>query len=263
MNINDISTQLLYTTIPIWGIKADNSQVSGTGFIFDYNLNVNGIKQSIPLLITNYHVLDGVVKGIFEFAVQRNGQPAKGERVRVEFNQNFIGVNKLGNLDLVAIPLASTVNELSNTGKSIFFKSINLDIIPNENQIDDFAAIEDITFIGYPSGLYDDYNVSSIIRRGITATPIWNDFKGESAFLIDAGVFPGSSGSPVFILNQGSYPSKKGITIGSRLFFIGVLTESIVRKDNTFLGLGKVINSSVIRDELEKHIMKLTQNANI
>ncbi|MFR3321383.1 MAG: hypothetical protein ACLTSZ_09905 [Lachnospiraceae bacterium] len=83
-----------------------------------------------------------------------------------------------------------------------------------EEQIEYFAAIEDITFIGYPSGLYDSVNKLPIIRQGITATPIWNQFNGENVFLIDAGVFPGSSGSPVFIYNHGSYPTKDGIAIG-------------------------------------------------
>jgi len=42
--------------------------------------------------------------------------------------------------------------------------------------------------------------------------------------LIDASVFSGSSGGPVFILNQGIYTWKFGATeIGSRLLFIGVV----------------------------------------
>jgi len=254
MNINNISTQLLYTTVPIWGIKNSGEQVSGTGFIFSFP-DKDDPNKSVPLLITNYHVLEGVSKGIFEFAVQKNGMPVKGKKVRVEFDGSVIGSGKMQGLDLIAIPIASTINQLAQQNTSIFFKTIMPDIIPNKKQVEELAAIEEVTFIGYPSGLYDSFNVSPIVRRGITATPVWNNFKGEEAFLIDAGVFPGSSGSPVFLYNQGSYATDNGINIGTRLFFLGVLTESFIRNSktegNVFLGLGKVINSLTVLNHLE------------
>ena len=51
MNINDISTQLLFTTVPIIAQKQDGGISSGTGFIFSI---IEGDGTSIPLLITNY-----------------------------------------------------------------------------------------------------------------------------------------------------------------------------------------------------------------
>lgn len=256
MNIKDVSTQLLYTTVPIWGIKSDGSQVGGTGFIFSF-LDETNPNQTIPLLMTNYHVLDGVIKGVIEFAIHEDGMPVKGKGIKVEFDNSIITNSKLESLDLVAIPIASTLNDMAKRNINVFYRTISPDIIPTKKQIEELAAVEDITFIGYPSGLYDSFNVSSIIRRGITATPIWNDFKGERAFLIDAGVFPGSSGSPVFILNQGSYASNNGIIIGSRILFVGVLTESIVRNGQVFLGLGKVINSMTMIEHLQRYINRI------
>ena len=257
MNIKDISTQLLYTTVPIWGITKNGSNVSGTGFIFNYKTEDD--KITVPLLITNYHVLEHVEKGIIEFSLRENDLPAKGKGIRIDFDNSTVNNYKLDDLDIVAIPIAGVLRNLEHSGKQVFYVTISQDIIPNKIQIDELAAIEDITFIGYPSGIYDNYNVSSIIRRGITATPIWNDFKGERAFLIDAGVFPGSSGSPVFILNQGSYPTINGITIGSRVLFVGILTETIIRNDKTFLGLGKVINSFVFYEKLKIHVEELLE----
>ena len=90
------------------------------------------------------------------------------------------------------------MNELESSGRPVFFRFITSDLVPDQSTIDELAAVEEITFIGYPSGLYDEHNVTPLVRRGITATPAWNDFQGEPTFLIDAGVFPGSSGSPVF-----------------------------------------------------------------
>ncbi len=51
------------------------------------------------------------------------------------------------------------------------------------------------------------------------------------SFLIGASVFGGSSGSPVFILNQGAYATRDGgINIGSRFHFIGVIAAVFLRK---------------------------------
>lgn len=68
--------------------------------------------------------------------------------------------------------------------------------------------------IGYPNGLWDSQNNLPIIRRGITATSVKKDYNGKKEFLIDAAVFPGSSGSPVFIFNEGSYSVPGGFSNG-------------------------------------------------
>lgn len=78
--------------------------------------------------------------------------------------------------------------------------------------------------------------------------------------MIDAGVFLGSSGSPVFIYNQGTYPVKDGIALGSRLIFVGVLSQTMLRDNATgkaYLNLGKVINSRAMYRELNKFIQRL------
>ena len=256
MNINDISTQLLYTTVPIFAQKRDNTVSSGTGFFFSIQESEN---TSIPLLITNYHVLKDAVSGFVEFHIAENGLPSD-KTMRIQFDQSIINSNKLGELDLIAIPIAATLNNLQMRNIDIFFRSADGNMIPTAEQYNDFAAIENITFIGYPSGLYDDVNKTPLIRQGITSTPIWNNFKGQEAFLIDAGVFPGSSGSPVFIYNQGAYPTKNGLAVGNRLLFIGVISQTILRDTNdnkTFLNLGKVINSKVMYRELNKFIETL------
>lgn len=193
MNINDISTQLLYTTVPIYAKKSENVFSTGTGFIFSIQENDT---TSIPLLITNYHVLENVLVGLVELHIEKNGLPTN-KSIKVQFDSSIIGSNKLGELDLIAVPMATTLTELKRKNINIFFRSVDKKMIPTDEQFENFSAIESITFIGYPSGLYDEKNKISIIRQGITATPIWNNFKGEEAFLIDAGVFPGSSGSPV------------------------------------------------------------------
>ena len=248
MEINDIGTQLLYTTVPIYAQNSDKSLSTGTGFLFSVRESET---ESIPLLITNYHVLKDAMIGFVELHIGEKGFPTD-KTIRVQFDKSIIDGNKLGKLDLIAVPLAGTFNDFQNRNIEIFFRTVDQNMVPTKEQEDKLSAIENVTFIGYPSG--------SIIRQGITATPIWNDFKGEEVFLIDAGVFPGSSGSPVFIYNQGTYPVKDGIALGSRLIFVGVLSQTMLRDNATgkaYLNLGKVINSRAMYRELNKFIQRL------
>lgn len=256
MEINDIGTQLLYTTVPIYAHNSDKSLSTGTGFLFSVRESET---ESIPLLITNYHVLKDAMLGFVELHIGEKGFPTD-KTIRVQFDKSIIDGNKLGKLDLIAVPLAGTFNDFQNRNIEIFFRTVDQNMVPTKEQEDKLSAIENITFIGYPSGLYDEKNKISIIRQGITATPIWNDFKEEEVFLIDAGVFPGSSGSPVFIYNQGTYPVKDGIALGSRLIFVGVLSKTMLRDNATgkaYLNLGEVINSRAMYRELNKFIQRL------
>jgi hypothetical protein len=89
--------------------------------------------------------------------------------------------------------------------------------------------------VGYPIGLWDEVNNLPLIRRGITASHPAIDFRGRSECVIDAACFPGSSGSPVLIVNEGMVVSKKGMNVGSsRVIFLGVLHSGpILEADGT------------------------------
>jgi hypothetical protein len=58
------------------------------------------------------------------------------------------------------------------------------------------------------------------------------DYNGLPAFLVDASVFPGSSGSPVFLLDRGISMRRTGeVQLGtSRLALLGILAAVHVRQ---------------------------------
>lgn len=256
MNLNDLSTQLLFTTVPIWTEKVSGERASATAFI--YNVPVpNKPGHSVPLLVTNHHVVANAKRSLIEMIERDGDRPNREKRVRVELPAELLLQNVSAELDIALIPLGAALNQIEAVGRPAFFRSITPDIIPSAEVLADLAAMEDIVFIGYPSGLRDETNANPLIRRGITSTPVWNDYHGRPTFLIDAGVFPGSSGSPVFILNQGAYATKDGLVVGSRILFLGMICQSMVRTDagsQTFLGLGEVLRSSALRDFIDRRI---------
>jgi hypothetical protein len=97
-------------------------------------------------------------------------------------------------------------------------------LILTEQESFELSAIEDVTMVGYPIGLWDKFNNLPIFRRGTTAFHPGIDFENEAKGLVDMACFPGSSGSPIFILNENIFSDKKGTTyLTSRIKLIGIL----------------------------------------
>ena len=75
----------------------------------------------------------------------------------------------------------------------------------------DVQASDDVVIIGYPRGFYDKFNLYPIIKSGIIASRWGANFDGKPIFLIDAKLFPGSSGSiviskPIDMIVRGGRP---------------------------------------------------------
>ena len=219
MSEMSLSEQLLHTTIRI-----ETDTGTGTGFFFDFSKDKE--ERALPVLVTNKHVVKGASTGqlVFSWLVE-NGMPIqKKHSVVIDSFQNYWLQHPEANVDLCVLPLAPIVKSVEERdGISLFYKSLSRDLIPSETTIEDLSDMEEVTMIGYPNGLWDSHNGLPIVRRGLTATSYRYDYQGKPEFVIDAACFPGSSGSPILVLNQSSYATQKGINIGSRLLFLGVL----------------------------------------
>lgn len=127
------------------------------------------------------------------------------------------------NRDKLIMPIAEILQQLQSQGKHPFIVSLDESVIPSQALLDELLPIEDVIMVGYPNGIWDTANNMPIIRRGITATRPGLKYNGRDEFIIDAAVYPGSSGSPVFLFNQGSYANRQGISFGTRIFLLGVV----------------------------------------
>ena len=93
--------------------------------------------------------------------------------------------------------------------------------------------------VGYPNGHSDQINNRPIVRRGITATSLQEDFNGQKVFLADIAVFGGSSGSPIFIFNPyGGFErhpdGSETFSLGPRLHFVGIQSRGFLYDNSVF-----------------------------
>ncbi|WP_017814448.1 S1 family peptidase [Paenibacillus shenyangensis] len=223
--INELSDseQLMYCTIRIESEDILGNVSTGTGFYFQFDIN----DKDIPVIITNKHVIKGGIYGNLVIKLRSSdsqyiidGQ----ERFRIgKFEESWI-MHPDPEVDLCCLLIGPIINEMKKQGKHLFYKTFYEDSIITKTERDDLTAIEDITMIGYPNGLWDEVNNHPIMRHGKTATHPAYNYNGKEEFLIDVACYHGSSGSPVVLFNQGVYLNRKGEFIaGTRLKLLGVL----------------------------------------
>lgn len=247
MSAEPTTDDLFFTTVLVETMGPDGAG-SGTAFIFSLQEGTS----VTPFLVTNRHVIAAADTGRLFFtradrAVGSGGtlppQPRIGQRVDLEIH-NFDAAwhrHPDRDVDIAVMPLGPIYHTLAAQAKPVYVKSLVLDNIPTREQLDELFWVEDVLFLGYPNAIYDEHNLLPVARRGTTATPLHVDYGGRPAFLVDASVFPGSSGSPVVIPNRGFVVNKKGIGVGGgRLYFLGAISGVAIRKEQGRIGFVSV-----------------------
>ncbi len=216
---------LMHTTVRLECSLDGNRHSTGTGFFFSFKVDD---KTHVPLIITNKHVINKAKVGTFVLTKSNEqGEPILGttERIVLDDFESLWIKHPEENVDLAVFPLAPLHHQAKAKGVKFFAPTMGEDLLPTPEKIADLSGIENITMIGYPNGIWDEKNNLPIARRGITATNPKKDYNGLPLFVIDCACFPGSSGSPVLIFDQGGYLDAKGnLSLGGeRIILLGVL----------------------------------------
>ncbi|MBO5068687.1 MAG: serine protease [Clostridia bacterium] len=215
MKPESVSEKMMYNTIRI--VTKDGF---GTGSYF--NFNING--RIVPVIITNQHVLDYKCDEVTTFFVHiKDEQGNPGDNIKITYNAKWIFHDKLDICYCYVNPLFEEIKD--KLGKEVYYIANDETLIYSKEKLKELSAIEELVMVGYPIGLWDEKNNLPIFRKGFTANHPAIDFNENGVGLIDMACFPGSSGSPIYILNEGSYRDKKGNTYfgNSRVILIGYL----------------------------------------
>lgn len=210
-----LAEQLMYSTVLI---ETDSGR--GTGFFFQFSYDTG----NVPIIITNKHVINykNYEKVKFKLHVLKND----GNITENIVFEDTVYWNFHYNKDLCfcyAAPIIQKIERESHV--NLFFINIPEEVIYDDEKLKQLDAIEEVIMVGYPIGISDIKNNYPVFRRGITASHPASSFNEEGISIVDMACFPGSSGSPIFMLNQGNYKDKSGnLYIGSsRFVFLGIL----------------------------------------
>ena len=114
------------------------------------------------------------------------------ERVRLHSNER---------VDVAAINVSELLGQEIESNKDHFTYAspfcLDRGLLARNNKEIRIEASSDVLVVGYPRGFYDDVNLFPIVKSGIVASRWGAGFQGDPCFLVDAKLFPGSSGSVV------------------------------------------------------------------
>lgn len=245
----------------------------GTGFLVCRNLT-----QDKPIgkifIVTNKHVLNE------DFDKRRSAT-----KIEIFFNTNDQGKLKPQrytlslqppnqkwkehpSLDIDVLAIDATEIILSFPGHALKWVDYSLFADQNILKNEDITIGEEVLIIGYPQGLSQGHSASPLVRQGIVATKIGEPItfirpdKSNvfiPAFLVDGGVVPGSSGSPVVLKPVNSRLVGSTIQMGTaKPYLLGIISTTQivtvgdrVKSFNSLAGLGTAIDATQIRETIE------------
>ena len=220
------NTEILqHTTVRLECTLNDNTISVGTGFYFAFQKNTDSWDRLV--IITNKHVVENSKNlTIYLTPVDSKNQP--------DYTANFSTTLNISesdwifhpddNVDLCILPFDKFYDDLVAIKGDFYIFPYIKEYLADEEKLESLSAIETITMIGYPNGIWDKTNNIPVVRQGITASHPKLNYNGKSEILIDCSCFGGSSGSPVLVFNQGGHTTKEGnFDMQGRLILLGVL----------------------------------------
>lgn len=135
-------------------------------------------------------------------------------------------------VDIAAVEVLELVMaEVKARADLLQWQAVSRENFAGENRIG-VEVGDDVLIIGYPRGFYDEANLYPIVKAGVVASKWGANFGGQPKFLVDAKLFPGSSGSLVvsrprdFIIEKGQF----FISERKQYAFLGVLSGAPMAK---------------------------------
>lgn len=203
-------------------VRLQTEKSLGTGFFFSFA--VNG-ERFVPAIVTNRHVLEGATTLQIVFTANDSSHGRIHETYKIQNINDAIIFHPDIDIDLAVVPIISLLEQFqSETSIVPEISYLDRSLLPTDEDIKKMKTIEDVLVVGYPNGLWDKVNNQPLVRRGITASDYKINFNGEKKFIIDCSIFPGSSGSPVFLLIDGMWSDGAGnVQLGThKVFLLGI-----------------------------------------
>jgi len=270
-----LNKAFLESTVLISYKTSANVISSGTGFLVFREVSES---KDCIFLVTNKHVLplEGSLQSINIRVNTMNQDESKVEKIDicvVGENGKYLPIIKFHpneKYDITAIDITDYITQFAIKATWIPY---SLFVTKEKLKTENISVGDEVFFLGYPDAIYDPRNVFPIVRIGIISTVpsegyIFKDILRKKynlpekidGFLMDANVFPGSSGSIVILKPQAATVGPKGGTIIGGLkktpYLLGIISGSIPIYDTALdskqrMGLGIVYSADAIKETIE------------
>lgn len=253
----------------------DKNSSAGTGF-FVYR-EIQPGKGHI-FLVTNKHVLpkEGNEKSVNIRVNTRSGDKFQVQQIIIPIvgkDGKYLPTVILHPQQVFDVAVVHITKEVLKHGIEGTWIPYSLFVTKEILKAENITVGDEIFLLGYPNAIYDPRNVSPILREGtISTVPTEGYFFNENlrkkfdlpeqidGFLIDANVFPGSSGSLVILKQQPTTIGPQGETVVSGVkkipYLLGIISGSIPIYDQALdsvqrMGLGIVYSADTIKETIE------------
>lgn len=254
---------------------APGKESFGTGFFLFRPISGN---QGHVFLVTNKHGLpsEGSPRSIKIRVTVGTGGNATVKLVEIPVvgadgkYLPSVRLHKTAEFDVAAVNVTEPIVKQGIQGTWLPYDLLST---PQRLKNENITVGDEIFLLGYPNAIFDARNVSPILRTGVIATEpsegyAFNDNLRKQfglptridGFLVDANVFPGSSGSVVILKQQPTTIGPDGGTVVSAAkkipYILGIVSGSIPINDTALgsvqrMGLGVVYSAEAIRAVIE------------
>ncbi len=282
-----LDLQLVKTVVKITEIFASTENVKfATGFFFDYKKEL--------YLVTNRHVVNNVYN---KKEVEQSGaEPDRPVALRLLLNRmdSLTETNGIQMLDLTKheeykLNLYDDRSPIwlehpDNLKFTMEEDKVDIAVIPLDTEEvlnrflitrfdvdcfkpDKFPVVygESLMVLGYPLGLYDEFNNLPIVRSATMATAFAAHYEGRPIFLIDSRLHEGTSGSPVltnpsipkYFDGAWNLPNPSEGHLLPMPFLLGIVSSYLTVMDPStkeFIGLSKIFQASLIPEIIEHNL---------
>lgn len=213
------------TTVRLECLLNDQSISVGTGFYFAFEKADRSFDRLT--IITNKHVIknsQNLTIYLTPFDKDKNPNYTSNFAATLNIREEDWIFHPDDEIDLCILPFSKFYDSLVSNKGEFYIYPYSKEYLADYNKLEELSAIETITMIGYPNGIWDKTNNIPVIRQGITASHPKLNYNNKPEILIDCSCYPGSSGSPILIFNQGGHTTKEGhFDIQGRLILLGIL----------------------------------------
>jgi len=186
--------------------------IQGTGFFYqqlgpiDPSKGAQWREVKSVWLVTNRHVMlpkiseKEIIPDTVTFFLRKlDGESVTWSPIQLEKDEieRRLRVHSDKEVDVAALQINDLLTaKLASGEKLLDWYAVHKEQLAGNNNIN-VEVGDDVLVVGYPRGFFDRANIFPVVKSGVVSSRWGANFEGKPYFLIDAKLFPGSSGSIV------------------------------------------------------------------